>query len=219
MGTDDIARYRGLTSFFLFKKGFWITLLKIFLLVFVASMVAMQFPELRYDSGSKEPVQIQRPGDLSPDRLPPKVFASIEGRPDFSKAFIQQKYGLTYTYFAVQPYGLKLVVRTFDTVDEDWKQMDRLVGKLAPFDDQPFSYRISEIYETEFQETIPENAYFLGLYDVPKIDGFQLGAVIFASVMWIVMFLMFFVFKLKIPGPRSNSPQGSYPEQTGKSKT
>ena len=39
------------------------------------------------------------------------------------------------------------------------------------------------------------NAFFIALDDVPKVSGWQVGATIFASLLWIAMFFLFFFFK------------------------
>jgi len=200
-----------MARFFLLRGRFWLTVLKIFLLAFVALMVVVQIPEMRYDLGEKKPVEIGSPEQLNPDRLERTEFASVEGRGNFERAFIYQRYGLSYTYFTIEPYGLRLVVRTYEKVDQGWNDLRRFVGKLRPFDDQPFSYRIEEIYQEQFQVTIPEDAYFLALYDVPRLSGWQLGGMIFAVLVWALMLYLFFFFK---PKRRLFSfSEGEYPEQ------
>lgn len=180
---------------FLLRKGFWLSLLKIFLLVFVAIMIVVQIPELRYDLGTKQPVNIENLEQLDPQRLAHTVFASLAGSPNFERAFIYQRYGLPHTFFVVEPYNMRLVVRTYEKVEEEWKDMRRFVGRLRPFDSQPFSYAIRKIFEEQFQEQVPENAYFLSLYDVPSLNGWQIWAVSFASILWGVMFFFFFFFR------------------------
>lgn len=207
-----------MSRFFLFRKSFWLTLLKIFVLVFIASMVAIQIPELSYDLGSKEPVRISSSAQLDPQQLGDKAFASVEGTPDFERAFIYQRYGLQYTYFVVEPYGMRMVVRSFEKVTDEWEGMTRFLGKVVPFDDQPFSYRIEEYFQERFQETVPEDAYFLSLYDTPRVNGWQLGAVIVAVGMWALMFYLFFFFRLPDPEKYYRSAAGAEYNETKESK-
>jgi hypothetical protein len=178
----------------LLRKVFWLTLLKLFALAFVAAMILIQIPELVYDFGPEEPVEIPGPEELGPARFHRATFVSISGIPNFDRAFIYRRYGLSYTYFLIEPYGIHLVARTYEEVGDDWKTVTQFVGKLRPFGRQPFSYRIRDIYRERFQEEIPEDAYFLALYDVPEASAWQIGAVALAAVLWVAMFYMFFFF-------------------------
>jgi len=182
------------TLFFL-RKVFWLNLLKILALLFVGAMILMQIPELRYDLQEARPVFITGQDDMTQERFSSSTFVSISGTPDFEKAFIYQRYGLSYTYFTVKPYGMRLVVRTYNPVTAEWKDLNRFLGKLRPFNDQPFSYRIRQIFQDKYQTEVPEDAFFLGLEDIPKVSGWQIGAVIFAGTLWMVMFYMFFFFE------------------------
>ena len=193
---------------FLLRARFWLTLLKIVPLVFVAWMVTLQIPELLYDLGPKSPQFVESLEELTRERFPRSTFVSIAGTPDFSTGFRYRRYGLTYTYFTAEPYGARLVVRTYDPVvdekgkiKESWLNISRFVGKLRPFERQPFSYRIREYFQTKRGIDIPPDAFFLALYDTPKLSGWQLGAVIFASLLWIGMFYAFFIHKWKKPAP------------------
>ncbi len=181
----------------MFTGRFWLTLLKVLALLFVGSMVIIQIPELSYDFGPQQPVEINGPEELTRSRFNKSTFASIEGTPNFDRAFIYKRYGLSYTYFTIEPYGINLVARTYEKVTDKWKDLTRFVGKLRPFNKQPFSYRIRQIYRDKFEEEVPEDAFFLALYDVPKVSGWQIGALIFASLLWGVMFYFFFFFKWK----------------------
>jgi len=180
---------------FLLRKNFWLTVLKVLALAFVAFMLIVQIPELRYDFGPRQPVDIGGDGELAPGRFARATFVSLQGTPDFDRAFIYRRYGLEYTYFLIQPYGVRLVARTYEKVDDDWKTITQFVGKIRPFARQPFSYRIRDIYRERFDVEIPRDAYFLALYDVPQPSGWQIGAVIFAAILWGVMFYMFFFFR------------------------
>jgi hypothetical protein len=179
-------------SLFLFRPKFWLHVLKIIALVFVAGMILVQIPELLYDLGPKRPITISGPADLSFEQVPGTIFASIKGKPDFEKAFVYHRYGLSYTYFNIRPYGMRLVARTYEPVTEEWKQLDRFLGKLRHFNRQPFHYRIRDIYEERFGVSVPEDAFFLALDDVPGLNGWQVGAFIFAFLLWIVMFYLFY---------------------------
>jgi hypothetical protein len=180
---------------FLFRKRFWLTLLKIFGLAFVGGMIWVQLPELRYDLGPKRPREISNPEELSTERFPLATFVSIEGKPNFEKAFVYRRYGLSYTYFNVEPYGLRLVVRTYGKVTDEWRNLNRFLGKLRPFSRQPFSYRVRGIYRDKFQVEIPGDSFFLALDDVPRPSGWQFGAVAFAGVLWVVMLYLFFLYR------------------------
>lgn len=186
----------------IFKKKFWLTVLKIFALLFVAFMFVVQIPELLYDFGPKEPVSIAGPDELDADRFRRATFVTLPGKPDFDHAFIYRRYGLDYTYFIIEPYGVRLVARTYEKVSDDWKIFEQFVGKLRPFNRQPFSYRIRQLYKERFQLDIPEKAFFLALYDVPKPSGWQIGALVFAALLWGVMFYFFFFFKWKKIQPK-----------------
>jgi hypothetical protein len=183
--------------FLLLRKGFWLTILKLFALAFVASIILIPIPELVYDFGPKEPVEISGPEELEPGRFNRATFVSISGTPNFDRAFIYRRYGLSYTYFLIEPYGLGLVARTYEEVDDEWKKITQFVGKLRSFERQPFSYRIRDIYLERFQEDLPQNAYFLAIYDVPEPSEWQIGAVALATIIWMVMFYMFFFFRRK----------------------
>jgi len=178
---------------FLFRKAFWLGFLKVFLLAFVAVMALTQIPELRYDLGSQEPATVAGVADLRPDRIAGPTFAAVSGTPDFSHAFVYRRYGLDHTYFTVEPYGPRLVVRTYDKVTDEWKDIRRFLGRLRPFAEQPFSYRIREIYRERAGIEIPEDAYFLALDDVPRASGWQVGAFVLSTVLWLGMLYGFFL--------------------------
>lgn len=185
--------------FFPLRGRFWLLVLKLLALLFVGLMIVIQIPELIYDFGPKEPAEIAGPDALSPGRFTKATFASLAGKPNFDRAFVYRRYGLTYTYFLVEPYGERLVVRTYEKVEDSWKDITQFVGKLRPFNRQPFSYRIRNIYRERFEAEIPPDAYFLALYDVPKPSGWQIGAVIFAGILFAAMIYLFFVFRWKRP--------------------
>jgi len=184
------------------SRKFWITLLKVGFLAFVSAMILVQVPELLYDLGPERPVPVVNSEDLSQESFRSATFVSVSGRPDFGNAFIYRRYGLSYTYFTVQPYGMRLIVRTHSRVTDEWRDLHRFLGKLRPFRRQPFHYRIRDIYQEKFRVTVPEDAFFLGLDDVPGINGWQIGALAFGSLLWGVMFYAFFLYRSK---PSRNS--------------
>ncbi len=170
-----------------------LTFLKIGVMLLVVFMAWMQVPELFYDFGSRTPVEINDPALLAPSFVNGTVFASVRGTPDFTNAFVYRRYGLDLHYFTVEPYGMKLVVRTYDEITEEWKQLNRFLGRLRPFDQQPFSRYISAIYLDRFGVSVPPDAYFLALDDVPKPSGWQIGGLVLASVIWLVLLWFFFL--------------------------
>ncbi len=178
----------------LLSKTFWLTILKVAALAFVALMIAAQVPEILYDLQPLEPVAVTGPEDLTRDRFGGNTFVAVQGTPNFDHAFVYERYGLRYTYFNLDPYGLRLVVRTYEQVSDDWKNLRRFVGRLRPFEGQPFSYSIRHIYKDRRGVDIPEDAFFLALDDVPGLSGWQVGASVFGAVLWIVMFYLFFFF-------------------------
>ena len=94
----------------------------------------------------------------------------------------------------------ELVVRTYEPINDEWKDIKMFLGKLRPFNRQPFHYKIRDIYEEKFDTEVPQDAFFMGLDDVPRVSGWQVGAVIFAGILWLVMFYMFYFYKWKKPG-------------------
>ncbi len=187
-------------------KKLLLFVLKVFVLMFVATLAVKQIPELRYDFGPKKPVEILRLQDLTPDGFVSSVFVSIHGIPDFQYAFSYRRYGLTFTYFTLEPYGLHVVVRTHDRVTDEWNDLNRFLGRLRPFEKQPFSYRIQEILREKMNVEIPEDSYFLALDDVPKPSGWQIGALAFSGVLWVVLFYLFFLYRGTLKRPSATKP-------------
>lgn len=183
-----------------------LTFLKIACLLIVAFLALMQVPELIYDFGSKTPVEIDGPADLTRGKVSGTVFVSVRGTPDFENAFVYRRYGLDHRYFTVDPYGMSLVVRTYDEITDEWRQINRFVGRLRPFDDQPFSGYIAAIYLERFGIKVPEDAWFLALDDVPMLSGWQIGGLLLAAVIWMIMFWLFF-----LGGGKRLSPSNSFP--------
>jgi hypothetical protein len=170
-----------------------LTLIKLFLLLVVTAMIKFQIPELRYDFGSKEPVHIQSADELSIERFGRSTFASVRGKSDFTRAATFSKYGVRYTYFLLHEYGEKLVVRTLEDVSEEWAGIDFHVGRLRPYNRMPFSRSVRAGFRKIHDVGIPEDAFFLARDDAPRPNGWSIGAVSFASILWCVLVYFFFV--------------------------
>jgi hypothetical protein len=184
----------------------FLTILKLFLLLVVTAMIKFQIPELRYDFGPKEPAKVESVQELSVERFPQSTFASIRGRADFTKAATFAKYGVRYTYFMLEGYGNKLVVRTSEPVNEQWAGIDFHVGRLRPYRRMPFSRSVRAGFRKHFDLGIPEDALFLARDDAPRPNGWSIGAVSFASVLWLVLAYFFFIH-WHIFGARGKSGQ------------
>ncbi|MEW6428491.1 MAG: hypothetical protein AB1568_10695 [Thermodesulfobacteriota bacterium] len=176
-------------------KQFLLLAGKIAVLSLVAHMAALQIPELAYDLSDRTPTEIASPEDLAGIIPGRPVFVAVHGRADFGDAFSYQRYGLTFTYFTLKPYGRRIVVRTHDRVTDEWTMLDRFLGKLRPFAAQPFSYRIEEIFRDRHGVRIPADAYFLALDDVPELSGWQVGAILFSTLLWGVLCYLFFFYR------------------------
>jgi hypothetical protein len=177
---------------------------KLAVLCLVATMAVLQLPELRYDLSEQTPVAVLSPQDLTRNQFTQPTFVAVHGRAHFGIAFTYRRYGLTFTYFTLKPYGLDIVVRTHDRVTDEWTRLDRFLGKLRPFAEQPFSYRIEEIFQEQGGVAIPAGAYFLALDDVPAISGWQIGAFFFSVLLWCALFFLFFFYRGPLfikPGP------------------
>lgn len=195
--------------FTILKKLLLLTL-KLLVLGFVALLALKQVPELRYDFGPKKPVEIAGPQDFGPDRFQRSTFVSVRGTPDFQYAFSYRRYGLSFTYFTLKPYGRKIVVRTHDKVTDEWNELDRFLGRLRPFAKQPFSYCIREIFHEKMEVEIPEDSYFLALDDVPRPSGWQLGALGFSGALWMVLFYLFFLYRGPLRTAAAKKPEQAW---------
>jgi len=173
----------------------FLTILKLFLLLVVTAMIKFQIPELKYDFGKKEPVNIQSADELSAERFGRSTFVSVRGKADFTKAASFAKHGVRYTYFLLEEYGAKLVVRTHEAVTEEWEKIDFHVGRLRPYHRMPFSRSVRAGFRRLFDVGIPEDAFFLARDDVPHPNGWSIGAVSFASILWCILFYFFFVHR------------------------
>ncbi len=181
----------------LLRIGFWLTILKLATLAFVGMLGLVLIPELQYDLGPKTPVVISNLQQLQEQGQAGSTFVTIEGRGDFEKAFVHKKYGVAFAYFPVKPYGRQLVVRTHERIEEDWRQLDRFVGRLKTFKRIPFRRTIRAGFRDQFDMEIPSGAFFLTRDDVPGVSGWQVFALIFVVVLWSVLFYAFFVFPLR----------------------
>lgn len=170
-------------------------LLKLGVLALVGFMALIQFPELRYDLKEVTPLDITSREELDRQQISAPTFVAVHGRADFGNAFTYQRYGLTFTYFTLKPYGLAIVARTHDKVTDEWTGLNRFLGKMRPFAEQPFSYRIAEIFREKNGTAIPAGAYFLALDDVPRVSGWQVGAVIFSVFLWCLLFFLFYFYR------------------------
>jgi hypothetical protein len=168
---------------------------KLAVLGLVAVMAWLQLPELRYDLSAKTPLPIASPAELAGHRFDRPAFVAVQGRANFATAFSYQRYGLNFTYFTLKPYGLEIVVRSHDTVTEEWTLLTRFLGKLRPFAEQPFSYRIREIFREKHGVEIPATAWFLALDDVPALSGWQVGALVFSALLWVLLGYLFFFYR------------------------
>jgi len=180
---------------FLVSGKFWIGLLKVAMLLFVALMIYMQIPELRYDSLADRPVIINSPADLSAGLLEGTSYAKITGTPSFDYAFNYERYGLTFTYFTIEEYGTRIIARGYDLTESDFDHQVLLEGKLRPFESQPFAYAVRDLFAEQSGVVPRDDAFFLGVGDIPGANGWQLGSLIFASVLFGVMFYFFFLFR------------------------
>ncbi len=197
---------------FLFEKRFWLTILKVLALLFVAGMVALQVPELSYDLGSDEPVEVESPAELTSPEFKHSTFVSVAGSIDLDRRIEYASHGVPATYFLLEGYGPRLVVRTYERIEspEDWAAFNRFVGRLRPIGRLPFRRGVRARFEAEHDVRIPPDAYFLGLYDVPELSGWQVGAAAFAAILWLVLFYLFFIHRWERRGGASGPPGTSH---------
>ncbi len=169
--------------------------LKLFLLAVVTLMVRFQIPELRYDFGVRTPVAVASPNDLSFGRFSEPTFVSVQGKPDLAKAAVYASHGLPFTYFLLDGYGSKLVVRAPEKVGNEWAAIDTHLGRLRPYHRMPFSRSVRAGFQQLFRVHIPEDAFFLARDDVPQASGWTIGAVVFAGALWCTLAYFFFVHR------------------------
>ncbi len=171
----------------------FLIILKLFMMFVVTAMIMFQIPELQYDFGTKEPLCIKSVDELSIDRFPQSTFVSIQGKGDFAKAATLAKYGVQYTYFLLDGFDNKLVVRTHEAVGKEWENIDFHIGRLRPFDQMPFSRSIRAGFRKLYDVGVDQDAFFLARDDVPRLSGWSIGAVSLVSILWCLMAYFFFV--------------------------
>lgn len=176
-------------------KRIALTCIKVFLLVVVTAMVAFQIPELRYDFGTRSPVPIESAEELAPDRFGRSTFVAVRGKVDLEHAATFAMHGVRYTYFLLQEYGPRLVARTAEQVDESWENIELHLGRLRPYRRMPFSRSVRAGFKQQFDLSIPADAFFLGRDDTPRPSAWNVGAVIFAAVLWVILFYFFFLWR------------------------
>ncbi len=179
----------------LLRKRFWLVVLKLVALLYVAGLSLVQVPGLRYDLGPREAVLIEDPADLPAELSRRQVFASLAGTASFEHAFTYKRYGMDITYFTLEEYGTRVLVKTYDRVTDEWAGFVRFPGRLRSFDGHHFSSRLREIFRERAGVEVPANAYVLGMYDVPEVDGWQMAAVVYLGVMWAGMIYFFFLWR------------------------
>ena len=186
-------------------------ILKLLLLLVVTMMIKFQLPEYRYDFKSGEPLEIDSVNDLSIERIAPQTFAAVRGKANFERAATYATHGVPFTYFLLEEYGEKLVVRAPELVGKDWTDVNLHVGRLRPYHRMPFSRSVRSGFHQLFGITIPADAYFLARDDVPKANGWSIGALIFASILWCVLVYFFFIHRWTLgrrPAPPSERAEG-----------
>ncbi len=176
-------------------KRIGLFVLKLFLLLVATMMIRFQIPELRYDFGTKEPVAIRSADDLSPERFGRATFASVLGKPDLTRAATYATHGVPFTYFLLDGYDTQIVVRSPEPVDEQWTEIGTHLGRLRPYHRMPFSRTVRAGFHQLFDVRIPDDAFFLARDDVPRPNGWSIGAVVFAAVLWCVLVYFFFVHR------------------------
>jgi hypothetical protein len=170
-----------------------LTTLRVFALLVVAAMIKLQIPELQYDLGTKNPMPIESLKDLSTRDFGRSTFVSVHGKTDMSKAATFAKHGVRYTYFLLTGYGNKLVVRSPETPNEKWADIDFHVGRLRPYGRMPFSRSVRAGFAQLFGVHIPSDAFSLARDDVPGLSGWTVGAISFAGILWCVLAYFFFI--------------------------
>ena len=187
----------------------FLTILKLFLLLVVIMMIRFQIPELRYDLGTKTPINIQSVDDLSIDRVSRSTFAKIKGKADFTKAATFPMHGVPFTYFLLEEYEAKLVVRTAEEMTEEWSEIDFHIGRLRPYHRMPFSRSVRAGFRKNFDIGIPEDAFVLARDDVPRLSGWSIFGVSFAGVLFCVLTYFFFIHSRVIAVKKKKKQQSA----------
>jgi hypothetical protein len=186
-----------------------LALVKMLIMAVATLMIIVQIPELRYDLASGEPVQITAADQLSPARYAGPTLAVVHGTPDFERAAIFAKHGVQFTYFLLEEYGTALVVRAPEPLTEEWKQIDRHVGRLRTYARMPFRRSIRAGFRSNFGVELPEDALFLARDDVPRLSGWAIGAAVFSTALWCILFYCLFIWHgTRIARRRPPRPHG-----------
>ncbi len=178
---------------FFLRGRFWLTLAKLLALVFPTALFCVQIPEMRYDLGPSVPQEITTADQLSGGPLRDRTFVAVIGKVDPNRGVVYSTYGLTYTYLLIEPYGARMVMRVYGTIDDSWGDRNRFEGKLR-YGRMAFRRTVRAAFREKHQIEIPANALFLAYHDNPALSGWNVAAVIFSAVMWLVMFYFFFLW-------------------------
>lgn len=167
--------------------------LKLFLLLVATMMIRFQLPELRYDFGTRQPVEIRSAAELTAERFPQATFACVRGRPDLTRAATYATHGVPFSYFLLDGYETKIVVRSAEPIDETWADIGAHVGRLRPLRRMPFSRTVRAGFRQLFGADLPDEAFFLARDDVPDPNGWSIGAMVFAATLWCTLAYFFFI--------------------------
>lgn len=166
---------------------------KLLALAYVAALALTQVPELRYDLGAKSPAAVDAEALGAPGGFTRSTFVSLRATPDFDRAFRLRTHGVTQTYFLTREYGERCLVCTYDSVTEDWRALNRLVGRLKPVRRQPFVRKAIAGYRERHGLVIPPDAYCLSLYDTPRVSAWQIAGVAGMAALWAALLYVFFL--------------------------
>lgn len=181
-------------AFFLFRKRFWVQAVKFGLLAYFAVLAILQVPELLYDFGPSSPTVVSDSAALRALPAARSRFVTLRGQGEFDQAAFQYRsHGLDGTYFLLKGYDSWVVVRTYDKVTDDWKVLDRHVGRLQPYRTMAFSRTIRKVYQDRFGVTLPANGFYLARDDVPAASAWGIGATVFCILAFLaVLYFGFF---------------------------
>ena len=171
------------------------TAAKLLAMGFPMVLALVQIPELKYDMNGNAPITITSLAELNDESIGLSAFAAVEGKGNFDHAFTYASYGIPYSYFMVEPYGLRLVIRTHLKVTDDWRNLSKFVGRMKPYRRLPFSRTVRKIFKQQYDIDIPADAFFLLHEDVPAISGWSVAALAFCVILWLTMGYFFFLWK------------------------
>ena len=181
---------------------------KLLAMLFPMVLAMEQIPELMYDLGPQTPVEITSPDQQAFRNIERMKFAAVVGAGDFEHAFVYKRYGISYTYFLVKPYGNRVVVRTYLKVTDEWKQLSKFVGKAQKYRRMPFSRTVQSIFKDKYDIDIPADALCLRYDDVPAVSGWSVAALTFSGVLWCLMGYFFFIWRRKPAVPVLSTHDG-----------